>query len=84
MIATPTKPTREDVIAAITERDAAKFRADHAELQLSRVLRAVGGGDGTTYGRRWLRPTADGKVRTQWLDTYPAKSPEPELSIEHD
>ena len=78
------EPTREDVIAAITKRDATKATADHAELQLSRVLRAVYGGDGTTYGRRRLKPTADGKVATEWLETYPVKRPEPELSIEED
>lgn len=84
MITTPTKPTREDVIAAITEWGAAKFRADRTERQLSRVLRAAYGEDGITYGRRRLKPTADDKVATEWLETYPAKSPEPELSIEQD
>lgn len=78
----PKPPTREDVIAAITTRDAAKFKADQTELQASRVLRAVYGKDGTTYGQRRLKPTADGKVATEW--PYQPKSPEPELTIEHD
>ena len=77
-------PTREDVIAAITEWGAAKSTADHAEVQLSRVLRAAYGEDGTTYGRWRLTPTADGKVSAEWLDTYPATPQEPELTIEQD
>ena len=80
----PKPQTREDVIDAITQHDATKATAGRAELQLSRVLRAVYGGDGTTYGRRRLRPTANGKVATEWLETDPAKPTEPALTIEED
>jgi hypothetical protein len=78
------KPNREKVIAAITEWNAAVSIAERKELDLSRILRAAGGRDGTIYGRWWLRPTADGGVRTQWLEAYPAKPAEPELDMGKD